>query len=181
MVEREKWYADLWGLRLGVLLIADLMQSCKLDIDNFIFWQPILNGKLFVKQLMRLKRVSAFMKPDALPESSDLKEKQHVEISGYEINYNLISSIENASISSWMPELRKEQKIIWKEISHTERQELFPASARLVDRWRADRVYVETEILVGKPFWETVEIEINKELISASLLSFQRLQGSYDR
>ena len=69
----EQWliregYASVhfWGVRLGVLLALDYAKGAagKNEPVKFLLWQPVINGRSFLTQFLRLKLANRIMSDD---------------------------------------------------------------------------------------------------------------------
>jgi len=79
----------LWGLRLGCLLAADIAGQDQKRFNHLIMWQPIINGKQYLTQTLRL-RMAYLMGHDRPPEKTEdmrktLQAGEIVEIAGYSL------------------------------------------------------------------------------------------------
>lgn len=88
----------LWGMRVGALLSRDFVHRYPYRVQRLILSQPVLNGDVFVTQLLRLRVAAAMMNPDAPREkTADLKQQlqngQKIEVAGYWLNPALIKPL----------------------------------------------------------------------------------------
>lgn len=172
--EKNGELISLWGLRMGCLLISDFLKSTALDIDQIIFWQPVISGKLLARQLKRQKMATGlFSSGEQQDFESVLRQQGLVEVSGYEISETLYISIEKVELTSFP--LKSCRSVIWKELSLTDKRKMLPASQRIIDNWISRMSLLDVEVLQGKAFWNTVEIETNSELVESTLESFGKI------
>jgi len=96
--ERGAERVIFWGLRLGGLLAMDCIKDSILPVEKLILWQPVLQGKLFINQFIRLKVAASKMNAEASPLTSTVIYEQiaagdYIEVAGYTLNPLLIQSI----------------------------------------------------------------------------------------
>ncbi|NOX35784.1 MAG: hydrolase 2, exosortase A system-associated [Deltaproteobacteria bacterium] len=160
---------SLWGLRLGALLMMDFVKNSRVPIEKYIFWQPVLNGKMAMHQFFRLALASQIMGRDQ-ESSKEIREKlsreQNVEIGGYELNHELVNMIERINMADLCP--LPGSRIIWKEISFNDSGNIAPGTSKLVENFKQKGCIVETELVKGNSFWNTIEIAILPELIQST-------------
>lgn len=171
-----------WGLRLGALLALDYAASEKERIDpaKFVLWQPVINGKLFLTQFLRLRLVNMLLSEDAgkAQNVQILREKlragKPLEIAGYTLSPAMAAAID---------ELRLDQlavgnsEIYWFEITPEAGRELPPAGIAVVKAWNQSDIYSEVTPIPGLPFWATQEISECPALLAATLEPFKSFTG----
>lgn len=159
----------LWGLRLGVLLMMDWAKDASISIENYIFWQPVLNGALAMNQFFRLASASRMMGKDG-ESLKEIREKisqgQVVEIGGYELNPDLLKAIENMKMEDLSPP--KGSRIIWKDISLNDPPDIGPASRKVIDLLEQNNCRIDTKSITGNAFWNSVEISTLPDLITST-------------
>lgn len=169
LLEKRKSYVSLWGLRLGSLLIADWAKSSDLPIEAFIFWQPILNGRIAMNQLLRLAAASSMLGKNgkSSKEIRDiLSQGKTVEIGGYEFHPDLVAAIEEQSLEDWRPP--KEAWAIWNEVSINDPPEITFSGKKIIDMFQSDGCRVKASSVSGHPFWNSIEIVTVQELITST-------------
>lgn len=164
----------LWAVRGGALMLASLVDLAGPDTE-LLLWQPVLNGRQMVTQLLRL-RVAAEAARGSVQTTDGLRkvmrEAGRLEIAGYEFSRALIESIEAqaldaAVLSAW-------SRVTWLDVIASPSTEPLPASARVLEPLRAKGASVQHENVVGEPFWGTPEIA----RISALIAGTQKLFAS---
>ncbi|MDR7272406.1 exosortase A-associated hydrolase 2 [Pelomonas saccharophila] len=155
----------LWGLRAGCLLAsADWGRPL-----NYLFWQPMTNGKLALQQFLRLK-LAAEMASGAskgLMEQmkAELAAGRPVEIAGYRLGAPLALGLEAAKLAPAGAAGRVE----WLELSTREDAVLTPVSEQAIKAWQDAGWSVRVQIVQGPGFWATSEIELAPALIARSV------------
>lgn len=158
----------LWGLRAGCLLAVAAAESFD-EPANFLFWQPVISGKQFFQQFLRLKVAGEMLSGDAKGVMAELRrqldESQSPEIAGYTLSPALARGLEAAELR---PTARP-GRIVWLELATRDEAPLSPASATRIDQWRAAGHEVTANVVMGPPFWQTAEIEEAPALLDATL------------
>lgn len=159
---------ELWGLRLGGLLAAQLAAT-RSDVSRLLLWQPILNGEQQIDQFLRLQVAADALAGDSNVGRSDLwaklREGESLEIAGYDLVPDLalpMSAVRLANLTPGCP-------VEWIEVAATAADELSVAGQRLVDRWREDGAQVKTRRVVGEPFWRNLEGTASDQLYESTL------------
>jgi exosortase A-associated hydrolase 2 len=154
-------YAPLhvWGLRFGALLAAT-WTSRRSDVVGLMLWQPVPQGETHLTQFLRMAVASEMLgRADKDSARGGLRARlaagDVVEVAGYEIAPEFAQSFDRLRLTDVAP---AGSTIDWVEIVQHPTQALPPASARIVERWRASGCRVEEHTVVGDPFWTTVEI-----------------------
>lgn len=158
----------LWGLRAGCLLAAEA--AIRLDEPvGFLFWQPVVSGRQFLQQFLRLKLAGEMLGGEAKGVTAALKRQlaggQPVEIAGYTLSAGLTHGLEAAELR---PPARASD-VLWLEVSMRDEAALPPASEKCIGQWRSAGCRVTAEIAPGPAFWQTAEIEEAPALSQATL------------
>lgn len=165
-----------WGLRTGALLAAEaagrIGQPCRL-----LLWQPVMLGKQYLQQFLRLKIASELMSGGAEGMMNRLKvqlaEEGAVEIAGYALTSSLARGLEGAELA--IPEVARRADLI--EVSSGGTGELSPAVGAWLEKWRDAGRDVRGASVAGPAFWQTAEIEECSPLIEASLRLLAEMDG----
>ena len=160
LLRRYRAPLTLWGLRLGALLAADVAQDQRLGVDRLLLWQPVLEGAHFVSQFLRLRLASEMLTSGAAstPTShlnESLRRGEAPEIAGYELNPQLVGSVQSCKIIALNPAVRE---VHWLEVVAENSLVLKPASQRVVDAWGKRGIATKVAQAPGEPFWSSVEI-----------------------
>ena len=154
----------LWALRAGALLVAPLTQR-RTDVP-LLLWQPVVNGKQYLNQLLRVTAAGAWA--NARGEASStrslrarLAAGESLEIGGYEISSRLADELEAASFE--LP-AGHNAPLVWLEVGNSARAPSPAAAAAL----RSAQGPAVAKTIIGPGFWQSVEIEHCDELIEQS-------------
>ena len=166
----------LWGLRSGCMVAAHAAVNVP-ETVNFIYWQPVVSGKLHWQQFMRLKMAGEIASGQAKGAAELLRnrlaEGEAVEIAGYTISTGLADGLENAEL---VPPLVKAGNVIWIEISMRENVTISPSSMKCIEHWRNAGFRLVSSIVRGPSFWQTAEIEDAPELLVATMEALESWQ-----
>ncbi len=171
-----------WGLRLGALLALDYAANEEEGIDpaKFVLWQPVVNGKSFLTQFLRLKLVSGLMADDAAKVSGvqvfreKLAAGEPLEIAGYMLSPAMAAAIDELKLSQLVV---RNSEIYWFEITPDTGRGISPAGISVVEAWSRSGIYPEVTCIPGLPFWATQEISECPELLTATVKVFSGIQS----
>ena len=175
--ERVSTRIGLWGLRLGALLALDFAHSMPAEFTSLILWNPVVNGKTFMTQFLRLRLGSDVLADtpadgqktvgtQALREA--LLAGEILEIAGYRIAPALALAIDGLHAETLAI---GKLPIHWFEVLRTadgatdSAARLSPASSAIADKWCLQNVDLHTHAVTGLPFWATPELSICPALL----------------
>jgi len=146
----------LWGMRLGGLLAAECALAAPTLYDRCILWQPVISGEAFLTQFLRLRVANAMLSGAAAGTSvaqlrTSLLAGEAVEIAGYRLSPGLASGL----IARTLLPARPSCPIEWFEVVAERGRPPAPATARLVDEWRAAGSTLSLSVVEGEAFWGT--------------------------
>ncbi len=163
----------LWGHRTGCLLANEAANrmSCAVDL---LFWQPVLAGKQYLQQFLRLRLAAELSGGDSKGVMEALRQQlrlgQPVEVAGYMLPATLAAGLEKAELL--LP--HRSGRVEWIEISSRPDARLSPAAVVRLTQWRAAGQQVHGTVVSGPAFWQTSEISECQALLQASLAATQR-------
>jgi exosortase A-associated hydrolase 2 len=170
---------DLWGLRLGATLAADVARDPAMGIEQLLLWQPVSNGELFLTQFLRL-RLAAEMLAEGAAQTGvrELRETLSrgapLEIAGYDLSPELAAAIETLRLADLVPAVKHVHCL---EISSAGEPKVSPASLRTLEAWRSKGLDVRAAAVSGEPFWSTLEITECEALLTATENSLRSVWG----
>ncbi|MFZ6751080.1 hydrolase 2, exosortase A system-associated [Undibacterium sp. Ren11W] len=179
LCQRTQLPISLLGVRLGALLALDFLKVGNYPIDQLILWQPVINGRQFLNQFLRLRLAGDMLSGKQNPTSGTqairnaLLAGEVIEIAGYELPPHLAAAIDSQKISDYLP---LDYRLDWMEIQSTASVDISPLKKQVIDAWAQKGVNNKTTLITGVEFWETQEIENNPELIASTLQAF--MQGN---
>jgi len=158
----------LWGLRTGCLLAGEVARRGQ-GIRNLLFWQPVVSGKQYLQQFLRLKIAGDLAGGDNKAKMERLREQlQHgeaVEIAGYLLSPGLANGLLQAELT--LPELLA--RLEWFEISARPEAELSPVAAAKIKSWQFPGRSLRATPVCGPAFWQTAEIAECPALVAATV------------
>jgi len=163
----------LWGVRLGCLLAVDVAEHLP-EPANFLFWQPVILGRLHWQQFLRLKWAGELLGGEVKGVVKETEDRVAaglpVEVAGYTVSARLARSI----LQSELRPAFRTARLTWLEVSRCERADLPAPSRQAIDCWLAAGFAVDAVVVHGVPFWQTTEIEEVPTLVEATLASLKR-------
>lgn len=159
----------LWGLRLGALLALDVHQKLhSLDPANtsilanteLVLWQPVLSGKAFMTQFLRLRTAAGMMVGDRPETVAGLRALAltdgSLEVAGYHLSSQLIAQIDQLQAEHYR--LPNSATIQWFDVSRRVGKPLAPVQGKLIDHWREQGATVCVHRIDGDAFWAAQEL-----------------------
>jgi len=158
----------LLAIRLGcALACAERVRAALPSLRRVVLWQPVLDGKRFLSQFLRL-RVAAAMAAGTQESAGELRrrlgEGKPLEVAGYPLSPRLADDLEKVAPPARLPAPPAET--LWAEVASGEGATLTAASVAAVERYRVAGALVETEVVPGEPFWSSTEIVVNEALVA---------------
>lgn len=173
----------LWGLRAGCLLAIEAAVRLKIT-PNFLFWQPVSDGKQLLQQFMRLKTARNMIDKGAKASTGDLHQQltlgASIDVAGYVVSPGLANGIKQSQLSP--PDVLQQPeppRLELFEMSTREDATASPVAVRTVAKWTEAGFAVRSQVVKGPSFWQTTEIEDAPELVLktvAAIVQSQRLE-----
>jgi uncharacterized protein len=120
-----------------------------------------------LQQHLRLHAAKEMLDGQAAGGTQRLRERlaagEALDIAGYTLNPALATGLEQATLQP-----SAHGRTLWLEVSTRDDAGLLPASAALVERWKASGHDVAQRVVKGPPFWNATEIEEVPELVAAT-------------
>ena len=164
----------LWGLRGGCLLIGEACAvEPRLRPAATVFWQPVVNGELFLMQFLRLRMASGMLageRENTRALRARLEAGESLEVAGYRLAPALASGLAVARLQPPVSGV-----VHWFELAASPDATLPPASRNCMAEWQARAVDVRSAICTGEPFWATQEIREAPALIEQTRTVLQTL------
>lgn len=161
----------LLALRLGAVMAAQLARECS-GVRHLLLWQPVLSGKSFFTQFLRIRLAAEMNQPDRIKSTNDLRalstQGQLVEVSGYEVGPALAAELDAVAFdtAAWPQRVQ----IDWFEVQTNSDASLAPASHKAIEALQATGATVQAGAVTGPAFWHVHERELAPELIAATSL-----------
>jgi exosortase A-associated hydrolase 2 len=149
----------VWAVRAGALLAFSALQNIqrKIACNHLLLWKPVLKGKAFMSQFLRLKQMNAMLNGDhKIDCRQQLLTDGVIEIAGYEISNKLFESLEGLQFPK---ELADSTQVGWMELAS---KGVSPAIQNVVKIWPANRTKISCH--EGPAFWQIPEVFEQPEL-----------------
>lgn len=157
------------GLRMGCLLINDIISTYQIIVKDVIFWKPVTSGKQMVNQFLRL-RVANSMMGGLKETTASLREQLisdgELEVAGYSLNAGLVSALDEQTMAN--KPFNESINWHWCEVLASDNQPIPMASTKLIKDLSGQGIETNLQQFVGENFWANQEISEIPELISAT-------------
>lgn len=151
----------IWAMRTGGLIATDLLQKNSTLSDQMILWSPVIEGKQFMTQFLRIKTSANLTNEseDGKTSVKDLWENidagKSIEIAGYNLSAQMATDISALSLKA--VKLPRNLSVKWVEISQAEPACLSPAIKKIVDTWKANDINITAAAVNDLPFYNLQE------------------------
>ena len=157
--------------RYGALQLIDLLatEALPLPLNKIVLWQPYLQSSIFLQQFFRLKiaeQMATGNKTSQKELEQQLSEGTVVEIAGYPITQNLVSSMNALRDVAALPALYQQTPLLWLETS------MLPNISPVCEKGMAllsQYFAAEFQQLQGPAWWNATELVQNPELVARSV------------
>jgi exosortase A-associated hydrolase 1/exosortase A-associated hydrolase 2 len=159
----------LWGLRLGCLLALDVARANVDQVSRLILWQPVVAGKGFMTQFLRL-RMAANLGDSSAHSPTTLRAQAEqgasIEVAGYLLSPQLVREVDSVDAVAFLPPPQVDTCIL--ELAREEGAPVTSGSRGLLDSWKAAGIHAKCQVARGEPFWATQEIAMAPDLLDAT-------------
>lgn len=160
---------SLWGIRFGALLAGEL---ARLDgrIERLLLWQPVVSGKSFYTQFLRIRIAAELNQPDRVKSTNELRQwsasGEAIDVSGYRIGPALAKAMDEVALAdvAALGSVRSD----WFEVLPSADAPVAAANTKAVAQFRARGAAIALETVIGPSFWQVHERELAIDLISAT-------------
>ncbi len=168
----------LLGIRLGFPLAVSAVKNDQTP-RALVAWQPVVDGKTYFTQFMRMKIAANMDRTDIPKETSgsmraQLTDGNSIEIAGYEIHPELGYALDNLKLVDLLPPARS--KVAWLEKSGGPESTLSPASGNIIETWKMAGVTADEILFDGPAFWTLHERFLAPDLVSKTSGWLQHLR-----
>jgi exosortase A-associated hydrolase 2 len=187
-VEAARWLAaetgaplTVWGIRTGALMAAEVAAAENTPpLQQLLFWQPVLDGKMFLNQHLRL-RIAAQMFNDTEKETGDslrrrLDAGETLEIAGYPLTGRLAEQLGSLRMDTFVEHLVR-PPVCWLEVVAKAGQSLALPSRKLIDALGTAGGHVHIETVACPMIWQLHERADAPELETATHALFDAVAG----
>jgi len=167
---------SLLGVRAGALLVADYLRKPGSKPEKLVLWQPVVDGAVYLKQFLRL-RLAADMFAGSQEENSHalmqmLTAGEVVEVAGYALTSAVADGLSSSSLKNIEPDSLP--ATYWIDLVANEGQLPLLSHRNLADIWREANVMVQHQTTAGEPFWNSVGIVENRDLVTKTVNFLKR-------
>lgn len=156
-----------WGVRFGALLLDDAINSGILPSERALLWQPVLSGKLAIRQFLRLQAATNLMSADKGDSVAGLEEKlsggQAVEVAGYGISPDLYT--ESMQLDLQQTRWPTGCAVDWFQVLTGTQSGVPVAASRVMTHWQAGGTTVIAHTVSGDNFWGAAELVVVPALV----------------
>jgi exosortase A-associated hydrolase 2 len=144
----------LWGVRFGGLLMLAHQEALhqRLPIVRQILWKPVISGKQFAGQFLRIKQANSMMHQS----SEKINWRQHIldgnntEVAGYVVTAKMLASIDLLQLQDKIQPL---SPITWFELATSV---VSPAINNVLKAWPKECYHIHC--FDGVAFWKIPEV-----------------------
>lgn len=162
----------LWGLRTGALMAAELASQGDVGGSRLLLWQPVLDGKQFINQYLRLRIASQVVR-DGSRETTEsiramLAQGAAVEIAGYPLTGHLADAVSSRRLADSSAALATRQ-VFWIEVVAKAGQALALPSSNLINSLQAAGAQIHHTAVACPMVWQLQERCDTQPLLQATL------------
>lgn len=175
-----------WGLRTGAALAVSAAGH---GAERLLLWQPVVSGRAFLTQFLRLRMLSDSMAGDGAEQGGgsntgelrELLRAGHViEVGGYALTESMCEALEAVDLMQMRPTV----PVHWAEVVPAQGRPFSVPSRRLIEMWEGAGVWVDDTKAVGASFWSTPELTVSAPLIEHARdlgVAWREARGPLDR
>lgn len=165
----------LWGFRLGALLAAEVANSNPQRFERMMLWQPVLSGKMFLTQYLRLR--VAYLMDRGLPAetTADMRQKLQsgdaLEVAGYVLSGRLTEDFDSKQFANFSA--LQGLQVDWFEYVAEHGKPFTINSQKVIKQLEAQDCAVSTHAFTGAQIWQLHKRDEVPELIELTCKRFQ--------
>jgi len=168
----------LWGVRCGALMAASLAARSPERFAHMLLWQPVVDGKAYLRQLLRMLMVASLGSGDRLSPDTLLKRLEAgeaIDVAGYRLSSQLALDLAGATLGSLAP--RPGMPVDWIEVIGEETASPPRSSTIAVDAWRTAGTDVRCHHVVDITFWTMWDAPLGRRLLARTTEVLRTLDG----
>ncbi len=169
----------VWGLRTGALLACDVAASAQVQVSQLLLWQPVVDGKLFINQYLRLRIASQMVSATERETTEQIRSRlaagEVIEVAGYPLTGSMADSIGARQLHG--RGLPTSTRVAWLEVVAKAEQPMLPASRRVLDALLAQGLPVRSSTVACPMIWQLHERADAPALVAATLALLQAPQA----
>jgi len=159
----------LIGVRLGAVLAADWLRAAPPSpARGFVLWQPVVDGKSYLNQFLRI-RIAANMDRSDLPKETTQSMRDQwargecVEVAGYAVHPDLAQAIDQRRLAALVPPAGT--AVSWLSHLNAATGGATPAESQVMAAWREAGLAVDAQCFEGQAFWQVHERATAPDLV----------------
>lgn len=166
---------SLLGLRLGALLALDFACQNASTIQQLVLWQPVTNGRAYMKQFFRLQLVNNALSGAPIEskggasKSKQVEIQSNAEVAGYDLSSRFRDSVEAIDLLHFPAQ---DFAISWLELRDEASFELSPARQKYADFFCNTYANAKIQKISSPEFWDTQNISTCPSLIELTARIF---------
>ncbi|WP_260293841.1 hydrolase 2, exosortase A system-associated [Sedimenticola hydrogenitrophicus] len=158
-----------WSLRMGSLLISDLVRLRQLNASRIVCWQPVINGRNLLGQFLRL-RIAAYLESSDKNQSvkdymTAFEKGSGIEVAGYQVSPGLALPLANAKFEDVSKNCKK---LAWFQLTTLPGKSIGPSDQIILDQLSDNGLEVVSGMIQGAPFWFTQELSLSHQLLDTT-------------
>jgi exosortase A-associated hydrolase 2 len=155
-----------WGMRTGAALALDACE--RVQGEGVLLWQPVVKGRTFLTQFIRMRVAGDLMTGDAGASTkaiqATLAQGEEVEVGGYRLTPDFAAALSAIDLAAMSPH----GSVHWMEVLPSAERDVPLPARQVLQAWQRQGGLVELQRVVGASFWTTPEIAVVEELVSAA-------------
>lgn len=159
----------LLGVRTGAILACELAAEVE-SVRNLIFWQPVIDGKTYFTQLLRVRIAAEINQVDGVRSTDELRKQAasgaSIEVTGYEINPKLALTLDTIRLPD--SSAIEGRRIGWFDVATSSDAPVPRAARATLDSYREKAASLTHGRVVGPAFWYVHERAVAPDLIRAT-------------
>ncbi len=161
---------SLVSIRLGALQTMQVVSSIK-KLNRLIFWQPVINGQVALRQFLRIKIAASIGRneePGTIDEfDAAIERGESLDVAGYDISPALYKGMKSSCFDDFID--FNAVPIGWfTTLSSTDRKTPRP-ELNMIDKWKREGANIDHRIIIGPSYWQVHERTLVPELVSATV------------
>ncbi len=161
--------STVWGVRLGAVMASELASGDP-GIERLLLWQPVMQGKTFYTQFLRIRVAAELEQSDGVRSTEELRRwsrnGETLEVSGYHINPTLAQELDEVKFKE--PQELRRCRLLWLEVVASEEAPVSQANRKALEAFRAADIALDFKCVVGPLFWHVHERVVAPQLLYAT-------------
>lgn len=161
----------LVGVRFGANLALRLLRSGVVRPTRAAYWQPFLDGRTMLTQLLRVRATATAMSADGKETATELLARleggEIIEVAGYAISTAMARSIIDSSVGT--DDFASSGDVRWIDLGRTEDRAPPKGAAQALGAVKDAGKTADLTTLLGDPYWGSVEVLCDRAVIGKTV------------